>query len=72
MKVIVNLTDRQLQKAMILAGLKDAEIDKINDVLPKYPEIDITGFLANNDKDGYANLAFASFVFGAIAEQEGK
>lgn len=49
MKVIFNLTERQVQKALILSGLNDADMDKINKVLPEYPEIDITDFVNQND-----------------------
>lgn len=38
MKVIFNLTERQVQKALILSGLNDADMDKINKVLPEYPD----------------------------------
>lgn len=72
MKVIINIPDRQLQKVMILSGLTDAEVDEINNILPQFPEIDITDFVANNDKDDSANLAFASFALGAIAELNDK
>ena len=72
MKIIFNLSERQFQKAMLLSGLKDAEVDKINSVLPKYQEIDITEFLEQNDEDNYAHLAFASFALGTIAHLEDK
>lgn len=54
MKVIFNLTERQVQKALILSGLNDADMDKINKVLPEYPEIDITDFVNQNDTEGSA------------------
>lgn len=72
MKVIFNLPPRQLQKVLLLSGLKDEEVDKFNEALPKYEEIDITDFVEKNDKDNYACMAFASFAMGAIAEQEDK
>lgn len=72
MKIIFNLSERQIQKALLLSGLKDAEVDKINSVLPKYQELDITEFLEQNDEDNYVHLAFASFVLGAIAHLEDK
>lgn len=72
MKVIFNLPPRQLHKVLLLSGLKDEEVDKFNEALPKYEEIDITDFVEKNDKDNYVWLAFAYFVMGAIAEQEDK
>lgn len=70
MKVIMNIPPRQIQKVLLLSGLKDEDVDKINEVLPKYDEIDITDYVEKNDDDNYARLAFASFAMGAIAEQE--
>ena len=70
MKVIFNLSTRQLQKVLLLSGLNDEAVDKFNEALAKYEEIDITDFVANNDKDNYAALAIASFAMGTIAEKE--
>lgn len=72
MKITFNLSERQLERALILSGIKDTEIDKVINVLPKYQELDITDFLDKNDEDNYAHLALASFAFGAIAQLEHK
>lgn len=70
MKVIFNLTERQVQKALILSGLNDADMDKINKVLPEYPEIDITDFVNQNDTEDSAFLFFATFALASIGEME--
>lgn len=70
MKVIFNLTERQVQKALILSGLNDADMDKINKVLPEYQEIDITDFVNQNDTEGSAFLFFATFALASIGEME--
>lgn len=70
MKVIFNLTERQVQKALILSGLNDADMDKINKVLPEYPEIDITDFVNQNDTESSAFLFFATFALASIGEME--
>lgn len=70
MKVIFNLTERQVQKALILSGLNDADMDKINKVLPEYPEIDITDFVNQNDTEVSAFLFFATFALASIGEME--
>lgn len=72
MKITFNLSERLLQKALILSGIKDAEIDKIINALPKYPELDITDFIDKNDEDNCLHLALAAFAFGAIAQLEDK
>lgn len=68
MKVIINIPDRQIQKVMILSGLNDSEMDKVNERLPQYSEIDITDFVANSDDANSINIAFASIALGAIAQ----
>lgn len=68
MKVNINIPDRQIQKVMILSGLNDSEMDKVSELLPQYPEIDITDFVANSDNANSINLAFASIALGAVAK----
>lgn len=51
MKIICNLSDRQLQKVLILSGASDSEAEKVSKALPNYPELDITDFLEKNDSD---------------------
>lgn len=70
MKVIFNISTRQLQKALLLSGMNDEAVDKINEALAKYEEIDITDFVAYNDKDNYTALAIAYFAMGTIAVKE--
>ena len=45
-------------------------MDKINKVLPEYPEIDITDFVNQNDTEGSAFLFFATFALASIGEME--
>ncbi len=71
MKVICEISPRQIQRVLALSDLKDDEVEKISEALPKYQEIDITKFLDENDDDNnYAHLALASFAMGAIAKLE--
>lgn len=70
MKIICNLSDRQLQKVLILSGASDSEAEKIGKALHNYPELDITDFLDKNDSDNSARFALAAFVIAAIAEIE--
>ena len=72
MKITFNLNERQLQKALILLGAKDSEIDEVFNVLPKYQELDITDFIVKNDEDDCLHLTLASFAVGAIAQLEDK
>lgn len=71
MKIICNLSSRQLQKVLILLGVSDTEADKINEALPNYPELDITDFLDQNDSDNSARFSLAALAIAAIAEIEG-
>ena len=41
MKIICNLSDRQLQKVLILSGASDSEAEKVSKALPNYPELDL-------------------------------
>lgn len=50
-----------------LSGASDAEIDKITDALPKYPEIDITDTIGEVED---AKLAFAAFAIATIGKLE--
>ena len=70
MKIICNLSDRQLQKVLILSGASDSEAEKFSKALPNYPELDITDFLEKNDSDKSARFALAAFAIAAIAEIE--
>ena len=68
MKVIINITDRQLQKVAILSGLTDSEVDKVTVAAAKYSEIDITGTIAGVNE---AIMAIAAFAVAALANLEG-
>lgn len=70
MKIICNLSDRQLQKALILSAASDSEAEKVSKTLPKYPELDITDFLKKNDSDMSVGFALAAFAIAAIVEIE--
>lgn len=70
MKIICNLSDRQLQKVLILSGASDSEAEKVSKALPNYPELDITDSLEKNDSDKSARFALAAFALAAIAEIE--
>ena len=67
MKIIINLSERQIKKAAYLSAGSDADVEKIADALPKYPEIDITDTIDEIDD---AKLAIAAFALAAIANLE--
>ncbi len=67
MKIICDLSERQLQKVLILSDVSDAEAEKIGKVLPNYPELDITDFLEKNDSDNSVRSALAALAVAAIA-----
>jgi len=67
MKIIFNISEHQLKKVAYLSGASDAEIDKITDALPKYPEIDITDTISEVED---AKLAFAAFAIATIGKLE--
>lgn len=68
MKVVINIPNRIMQKVMILSKLNDSEIDKVNELLPQYSEIDITDFVAKSDEANPIHLAFASIALAAVAQ----
>ncbi len=67
MKIIINLSERQIKKAAYLSASSDADVEKIADALSKYPEIDITDTI---DKIDDAKLAIAAFTLATIANLE--
>lgn len=67
MKIIINISERQIKKAAYLSDGSDADVEKIADVLTKYPEIDITDTINEIDD---AKLAIAAFTLATIAKLE--
>lgn len=72
MKLTINVSERDIKRAMVLFDCPEEQAAKVEDVLPKYAdsEIDITDAF-EGDGGKKMCLVFAQYAIGKIALKEG-
>lgn len=73
MKLTINVSERELKRALAFLDCPEEQADKIEAALPKYAnsEIDLTDFLDDENEGKQARFGFSLYTIGQIAQQEG-